>query len=115
MCERPSTYLRELRKTAAQLEVDDSFVKIQFLKAQPSDIRPLLVTYDESTSLEELARVAETLLASGSNKNDKCNAKVSVVESNSGATSVSRNRDDFYGGSNSKAPKFSVNFPCICN
>ena len=57
--------MRELRKVATQLGVDDSFIKLKFLKALPGNIRLLLVTYEDGTSLEELARVAETLLAYG--------------------------------------------------
>ena len=106
MCDKPSTYLRELRKIAAQLSVDDSFVKLKFLNALPSNIRPLLVTYDDSTSLEELARVAETLLAYGSNnKNDNNNTNVSVVKSRSSPSYVSGNSDKFQRGSNSGVPR----------
>lgn len=103
MCDKPSTYLRELRKIAAQLGVDDAFIKLKFLNALPSNIRPLLVTYDEGTTLEELARVAETLLAYGSNgKIENSNANVSVVDGRSNYNSVNRNRDTFQRSSSSR-------------
>ena len=61
--QKPTVYLQHLHKIAAQLDVKDDFLKIKFLRALPNTIRPLLVTYDSATSLEELARVADTLLA----------------------------------------------------
>lgn len=61
--QKPTVYLQHLRKIASQLDVNDDFLRIKFLKALPSSIRPMLVTYDPATSLEELARVADTLLA----------------------------------------------------
>lgn len=101
MCDRPSTYLRELRKIAAQLGVDDSFIKLKFLKALPSSIRPLLVTYEESSTLEELARVAETLLAYGSsNASVNNSANVSMVEGRQGSRPASQNRDNGNRGPN---------------
>lgn len=64
ICTKPSLYLNELRKVASQLNVglSDEFLKIKFLKGLPDSIRPLLVTH-EANSLEEIARVADTLIA----------------------------------------------------
>ena len=93
-----------MHKIAVQLGVDDVFVKLKILKVLPSNIRPLLIICDESTSLEELARIAETLLAYGSStKYESNDGNVSVVESRSGSRSMSRNRDSFHRGLNSKA------------
>jgi hypothetical protein len=47
---------------ASQLGVGDEIIRIKFLKGMPDDIRSTLVAYDGGT-LEELARVADTLLA----------------------------------------------------
>ena len=80
MCDKPSVYLRELRRIAAQLGVDDEFIKLKFLKALPDNIRPLLITYKDGTSLDELARVAETLLAYGSSSAPGKSAKVHLIE-----------------------------------
>ena len=106
MCDKPSTYLRDLRRIAAQLGVDDAFLRLKFLKALPNNIRPLLVTYDESTSLEELARVADTLLAYGTHVNVASSASVSLVAGRSsdlrtdlsqGDNRGSNFRDNIYG------------------
>lgn len=106
MCEKPSTFLRELRKIAAQLGVDDEFLKLKFLKALPNNIRPLLVTYDEGTSLEELARVADTLLAYGSSNSVNSSGSVSLVENRSDDHTRSRSGSSSPGdknrGSNSR-------------
>lgn len=52
-----------------QISVQISVLLLYTVKALPNTIRPLLVTYDASTTLEELARVADTLLDySGSNQ-----------------------------------------------
>lgn len=95
LCTKPTLYLQELRKLAAPLEVTDDFLKIKFLKALPNTIRPLLVTYDSNTSLEELARVADTLLDySGASP---VNNSVSLVSGQQTGTSssydVHRGRD----------------------
>ncbi|XP_076038153.1 uncharacterized protein LOC143023506 [Oratosquilla oratoria] len=63
MYDKPTTFLRELRTIGKQLGVDDDFIRLKFLRAVPSDIRPLLVTH--AGSLDELARVADTLIAHG--------------------------------------------------
>ena len=54
--------MRELRKLASQLGLPDYFLRIKFLKAIPDSLRPTLASYDASTSLEELARVTDTLM-----------------------------------------------------
>jgi hypothetical protein len=60
--QKPSFYLRSLQHVASQLGVGDEIIRIKFLKGMPDDIRSTLVAYDGGT-LEELARVADTLLA----------------------------------------------------
>lgn len=98
ICDKPSTYLKELRNIGAQLGVGDAFIKLKFLNALPNNIRPLQETYDESTSLEELARVAETLLAYGSSGKIENITTVSVAASRSNDSFVNRNRDIFQRG-----------------
>ena len=98
LCTKPTVYLQELRKLAAPLDVTDDFLRIKFLKALPNNIRPLLVTYDSTTSLEELARVADTLLDySGSNQPSTIqqagSSTVSYVGSRSNGTSMAPTRD----------------------
>ena len=64
MCDKPSTYLREIQRIGQQLGVDNEFLKLKFLKTLPNNIRPIVVAHDDGTSsLEELARVADTMLA----------------------------------------------------
>ena len=104
LCDKPSNYLRELRKVTTQLGVDDSFIKLKFLKALPGNIRLLLVTYEDGTSLEELAGVAETLLAYGSNNfGASSQPNVSMVESRQGCRSITRNGENFRGSSSTSA------------
>ncbi|XP_076030365.1 uncharacterized protein LOC143018661 [Oratosquilla oratoria] len=63
MYDKPATLLRELRTIGKQLGVDDDFIRLKFLRAVPSYIRPLLVTH--AGPLDELAHVAETFMAHG--------------------------------------------------
>lgn len=58
---KPSIYLQEIRRIGTQLGLHDNFLKMKFLKALPDSIRPMLIIY-QASSLEELARVADTLL-----------------------------------------------------
>ncbi|XP_076055470.1 uncharacterized protein LOC143033828 isoform X2 [Oratosquilla oratoria] len=60
--DKPTTFLRELCTIGKQLGVDD-FLRLKFLRAVPSDIRPLLVTH--AGSLDVLARVADILMVHG--------------------------------------------------
>lgn len=64
ICTKPTAYLNELRKIAAQanLGLSDEFIKIKFIKGVPANIRPMLATHP-TDSLDELARVADTMLA----------------------------------------------------
>lgn len=64
ICQKPSVYLNELKKIAVQsnLGLSDEFLKIKFLKGLPDSVRPILATHN-SASLDELARVADTLMA----------------------------------------------------
>jgi len=59
---KPSLYLRNLQQVASQLGVGDEIIRIKFLKGLPDDMRPTLLTYG-SASLEEMARVADTLMS----------------------------------------------------
>ena len=114
--QKPTVYLQQLRKIAAQLDVKDDFLKIKFLKALPNTIRPLLVTYDPTTSLEELARVADTLMAYSG---DNTQSNVCAVSENtygqcnsaSNVYHVQHNSDDRNRGlgnaSRSSVPDFS--------
>jgi len=63
-CTKPTLYLNELRKLAnqANLGLSDEFLKIKFIKGVPDSIRPMLATH-AADSLDELARVADTMLA----------------------------------------------------
>ena len=65
LCTKPTLYLQDLRKISAPLDITDDFLRIKFLKALPDNLRPVLASYDCNTSLEELARVADTLLEYG--------------------------------------------------
>ena len=62
MCSKPSLFLQDIRKSASQMNRNDDFLKIKFLKALPNHVRMSLVTYN-SDNLEELTCVADTLLA----------------------------------------------------
>lgn len=62
MDQKPSFYLRSLQHVASQLGVGDEIIRIKFLKGMPDDIRSTLVAHEGST-LEELARVADSLLS----------------------------------------------------
>jgi len=64
---KPSLYLQEIRRIAEPLKITDEFVKCKFLKALPDNIRPMLVA-SEHNSLDEMARVADTLIAYDSSK-----------------------------------------------
>lgn len=68
LCSKPTLYLQELHKIVAPLEITDDFLGVHFLKALPNTIRPLLLANDSSTTLEELSRVADTLLDYGTNQ-----------------------------------------------
>ena len=72
---KPTQYLRELRKIATPLALGEDFLRIKFIKALPNNIRPIIATYDTSTSLEELARVSDTLMS----YNVTCGAQVNQV------------------------------------
>ena len=60
--QKPTLYLRKIQQVANQLGVGEEIVRIKFLKGISDDIRPILVTY-EGKSLEEMARVADTLMS----------------------------------------------------
>ncbi len=59
---KPTICLRKIQEIANQLSVGEDIVRIKFLKSIPDDLRLLLVTY-EGKSLEDMARVADTLMS----------------------------------------------------
>lgn len=62
LCTKPSVFLQDLKSLGDQLSMSDEFIKVKFLKSLPANIRPAVVTH-ESDTLEEMAKVADTLLA----------------------------------------------------
>lgn len=67
-CTKPTLYLQELRQLGERLNVDDEIIKCKFLKSLPDNIRASLIAYDTS-SLDEMARTADTILAYNTNNN----------------------------------------------
>lgn len=60
---KPSEYLADLRKIAQQLNVNDDFLKLKFLKTIPDSIRLVIVgQQSQTTTLEEMARLADALM-----------------------------------------------------
>jgi len=58
---KPTLYLQRLRSIASGWKLPDEFLKIQFLNAMPSNIKPNLVAH--TGTLDQIAQVADTLLA----------------------------------------------------
>lgn len=86
---KPTQYLNELRKIATPLGLGEDFLKIKFIKALPDNIRPLIATYDSNTTLEELARVSDTLMS----YNMSYGAQVSQVNTNKHGDPAVANRN----------------------
>ncbi|CAM1295428.1 Uncharacterised protein g1277 [Pycnogonum litorale] len=60
--EKPSLFLLELKKLGTQLNVGEDLIRHKFLTALPDSIRPVLLANND-TPLDELARIADTLIA----------------------------------------------------
>ena len=58
---KPTEYLIEIRKIGEQLNVNEDFLKIKFLKSLPDHIRPIIVS-KESLSLDEMAHAADCIM-----------------------------------------------------
>lgn len=57
---KPSIYLQKLRSNAASLNLPDEFLKIYFINAMPTNIRPNLIT--QNGTLDEISLLADSLL-----------------------------------------------------
>lgn len=82
LCTKPSLYLQEIRKLGNRMNLSNEYLKVKFLKGLPSNVRMSLVTYD-SDDLDELARVADMLLAYNTNSNFNAVHNVSSVQNRS--------------------------------
>ena len=58
---KPTVYLHEIRKLGQQLNLNDDFLKIKFLKGLPDNIRPIIVA-KENMTLDEMARAADCIM-----------------------------------------------------
>ena len=58
---KPTIYLHELRKLGQQLNLNDDFLKIKFLKGLPDNIRPIIVA-KENMTLDEMACAADCIM-----------------------------------------------------
>ena len=106
MCSKPTLFLQEIRKLASQMNLNDDFLKIKFLKALPNHVRMSLVTYN-SDNLEELARVADTLLAYNNPYSFQPN-QVSAIHSSSKYNNASSN---FSHPDNTRNPTYQNSRP----
>ena len=68
---KPTLYLQQLRSLASGWNLPDEFLKIQFINAMPPTIKPNLVAHQGT--LDQIAQVADTLLAYNYNNNIKPN------------------------------------------
>lgn len=91
MCTKPSVFLNEIRKIGSQLNVTDDFLKVKFIKSLPDNIRPSVLTHN-SDSLEELAKVADTLLEYQSSSST---SSVCAVNKITNRNSMPRNNNNF--------------------
>ncbi|KAF2353777.1 OTU domain [Trinorchestia longiramus] len=58
----PSEILRELRKVAQGFQISDFLLTERFMGHMPSHVRPFLLTQPLGTSIDELARIADTMV-----------------------------------------------------